>query len=191
MDFGGILLLGLLWFVFNLLTKKRETGAPRPRQRPEPGRRVVVRVPGSSEMSDPTQREGSRLEMLLREMERALDQASGPVGRPASTRLPDEEEVEELDSLEVAPEVESLETDVRRPQRVAVDRDDEAEGVEVRRVAAAAARGGSLTWADHAALDLRIRAEPADHTAVRGYSAKQLRDAVLWREILGPPKGLE
>jgi hypothetical protein len=185
-DFGGLLLLGLLWFVFNLLSKKRETGAP-PRQRPQSAPRIVIRQSGS----DPTQREGSRLEVLLREMERALEQAAGPSGRPAGTRLPDAENVEEADSLEVAPEVESLEVEVRRPERARVDQDDEAEAVERRRVAAAAERGGALTLADHRTFDQRIRAEPADHTAVRGYTAKQLRDAMVWREIIGPPKGLE
>ncbi len=129
--------------------------------------------------------------MLLREMERALDQSSGPMGRPSGTEHPQEEEVEELETLEAAPEVESLETEVRRPMRVRVDRDDQAEAVEAGRVAAAAARGGSVTRADHAAFDQRIRVEPADHTAVKGFTAKQLRDAVVWREILGPPKGLE
>jgi hypothetical protein len=185
-DFGGLLLLGLLWFVINLLSKKRETGAA-PRPRPQPSQRIVVRQSGS----DPTQREGTRLEMLLREMERALEQAGGPSGRPSSTQLPEAEDVEERHSLEVAPEVESLEVEVRRPERVRVDRDDEAEAVEGRRVAAAAERAGSLTSADHQTFDKRIRAEPADHTAVRGFTAKQLRDAVVWREILGPPKALE
>ncbi|MBA3344021.1 MAG: hypothetical protein H0T44_01770, partial [Gemmatimonadales bacterium] len=36
-------------------------------------------------------------------------------------------------------------------------------------------------------FDSRIRQEPADHTAVRRYSAQQMRDAFVWREILGPP----
>jgi hypothetical protein len=191
MDFGGLLLLGLLWLALSFFGKKRETGAPpRSRQRPEPGRPVVLPPAAAPGQGDPTQREGSRLEMFLREMERALTQAAGPAGRQTSARLPDAEAVEELQSLEVPPDVESLEVDVRRPERIVVDRDDEAEGVEARRVAAAAARGGSLTRADHLAFDQRIRAEPADHTAVRGYTVQQLRDAVVWREILGPPKGL-
>jgi hypothetical protein len=191
MDFGGLLLLGLLWLAFSFFGKKRETGAPpRPRQRPEPGRPVVLPPAAPPGQGDPTQREGSRLEMFLREMERALNQAAGPAGGQASARLPEAEEVEELESREVHPEVESLEVDVRRPERAVVDRDDEAEAVEARRVAAAAARGGSLTRADHLAFDQRIRAEPADHTAVRGYTVQQLRDAVVWREILGPPKSL-
>ena len=29
--------------------------------------------------------------------------------------------------------------------------------------------------------------KPADKTATRGYTLQQLRKAVVWREILGPP----
>jgi hypothetical protein len=39
-------------------------------------------------------------------------------------------------------------------------------------------------------VDAQIRTEPADHTAARTYTPQQLRDAVVWREILGPPVGL-
>jgi hypothetical protein len=59
-----------------------------------------------------------------------------------------------------------------------------------RRIAAAEAQGKPLTKADHRAFDARIRQEPADKTATRGYTARQLRDAVVWREILGPPVSL-
>jgi hypothetical protein len=119
-----------------------------------------------------------------------LDQASGPAGRAPDRRLPPADEVEERESLEVSPEVQSLETDPRRAARVEVDRDDEAEQVAARRIAAAEAQGKPLTRAEHVAFDARIRQEPADKTATRGYTARQLRDAVVWREILGPPISL-
>ncbi len=57
-------------------------------------------------------------------------------------------------------------------------------------MAAAEAQGKPLTKADHRAFDERIRQEPADKTATKGYTARQLRDAVVWREILGPPVSL-
>jgi hypothetical protein len=71
-----------------------------------------------------------------------------------------------------------------------VDRDDEAEGIEARRIQAAAARDVARSPADHTKFDERIRKEPAEHTAARGYTAKQLRDAMVWREILSPPVSL-
>jgi hypothetical protein len=155
---------------------------------------------------DPTQREGSRLEQLLRELERNLEQAGGlprpkPEAqrapeiqrkpeiqrRPEVIRLPQAEEVEERVSLEEPEKVMSLETQVLRPSRPRYDHDDTAEEIARRRIAAADARSGELTRADHARFDQRIRQEPADHTAVRRYTPAQLRDAIVWREILGPP----
>jgi hypothetical protein len=70
-----------------------------------------------------------------------------------------------------------------------VDLDDEAAGIEARRIQAAADRnaGRKPEAKQPAAL---VRQEPADHTSAPRYSARQLRDAVVWREILDPPLGL-
>jgi hypothetical protein len=182
-DFGGLVLLALLWIFLKMVTRGREENANAPR-------RPVPRPPGGpSAGPDATQREGSQLERLLRQLERAMEQGgAGPMGRrPAPGQLPPAEEVEERETLEVSPPVESLETEVRRPGRAAVDQDEEAERVIARRAAAAAARSGRITRADREAFDRRIRQEPADHTAVRALTPQQLRDAVVWREILGPP----
>ena len=81
----------------------------------------------------------------------------------------------------------SLETEVVRPPRPRYDHDDSAEEVARPRIAAADARSGELTKVDHMKFDERIRQQPADHTAVRRYTPAQLRDAIVWREILGPP----
>lgn len=81
----------------------------------------------------------------------------------------------------------SLETEVVRPARVKYDQDSGAEELVRRRIAAADARSRALTKADHTSFDARIRQEPADHTAVGRYTPAQLRDAIVWREILGPP----
>ena len=78
----------------------------------------------------------------------------------------------------------------RRPQRVEVDKDDEAEAVIARRRAAAEANARPLGRAEHTAFDARIRQEPADATATRATSIRRLRQAIVWREILGPPVSL-
>ena len=183
MEFNGFILLAILWFLVNLLTSGRKKPQPPARvpqqRRPEPQReRTDV---------DATQQEGSRLEMVLRDLQRTLEESSQPTYTTTSLPLPREEEVEERESLEEEPQVVSLETEIRRPARVRVDRDEEAGEFEARRIQAAAARDHARTRADHAAFDQRIRQEPAEHTAKRGYTAQQLRDAVVWREILGPP----
>jgi len=187
MDFGGLLLLGFLWVVFNLLTKGRQQQGGRPSKLP-------TRLPPAAPPSrgDPTQREGSRLESLLREFQRALEEGagSGPLGRPSTTPLPTAEEVEERESLESEPEVVSLETAVVRPERSQISQDEGAERLVARRIAAADARSGAHTRVDHAAFDQRIRQQPADATTVRSATPEQLRRAVVWREVLGPPVAL-
>ncbi len=208
MDLGPVLIFGLMWLVVNAIRKagSKPPGQPRtpPRRPPStstgsgpttgragsrPGARPMALPPVTG--ADATQREGSRLEDLLRDLGRTLDQASGPVGRPPDHRLPPAEEMEEeRESLEVTPEVQSLETAPRRQARAEVDLDDEAERVVARRMAAAEAQNRPLTKAEHRAFDARIRQEPVDKTTTAGYTARQLRDAVVWREILGPPVAL-
>jgi hypothetical protein len=175
-DSKGLILVAVVWFLFNLLTRKR-----RPQVLPRPLPPVKL---------DPTQREGSQLEQLLRQLGRTLDQAGGPLGRAPDRPIPSAEEQEERESLEVAPVARSLGTDPTRSTRVPVDQDDEAERVAARRIAEAEGRTRALTKADHLAFDQRIRQEPADKTATRGDSLRRIREAVVWREILGPPVSL-
>lgn len=188
MDFGGLLVLGALWVLFNLIARSRSgpAGSGRQPSRPLP----PARPPRSG---DPTQREGSQLERLLRELERTLDQGQGrgPLGRQADAPLPEAEEVEDRETLEEPARVVSLEAPVHRPERPrARDEEEAAEELIRRRIAAAEARDGALTRADHLKFDQRIRREPADATAVRAYTPEELRQAVVWTEILGPPASL-
>ena len=193
MDLGPLVVLVLVWLVLNAIRKAGSRPPGKPRTPPRPTASTPqsrARSLPTTRGADATQREGKRLEDLLRDLGRTLDQASGPTGRKPDRRLPPAEEVEEGESLEVTPEVHSLETDTRRAERAVVDQDDEAEKVVTRRIAAAEANAAPRTRAEHQAFDARIRQEPADKTATRAYTAKQLRDAVVWREILGPPVSL-
>jgi hypothetical protein len=195
-DFGGLLVLGLVWLFFNLIGQGRGRTASRgtaSRPTPQP------RPPGGV---DPTQQEGSRLERLLRELERNLEQVaeqqSGGAQAPplprrsATVRLPappaaEEDDVEERGSLEEPEQVVSLEADVQRGPRVVYDQDSEAETIARRRIEAARSRDRALSKSDHTAFDAQVRQEAADHTATRPYTPAQLRDAIVWREILGRP----
>lgn len=182
MDFGGFVVLGIIWLLFNLIGQGK--GRPRTPSPPMP-------QPRPTGAPDPTQREGTRLERLLRELERSLEDVAqrptaGPVKLPAPRRV-EEEDVEERGSREEPERVASLETDVPRRERPEYDQDTEADAIVQRRIEAARARDHALGKGDHKAFDARIRQEPADHTGVRRYTPTQLRDAIVWREILGPP----
>jgi hypothetical protein len=202
MDIGTALTLGFLWLLFSLISGKKKY---REGQRPKASqRRPASETTGRAQLppplpppsagrvahADPTQREGFRLESLLKELARTLDQSSGPLGRAPDTRLPSAEVSEEGTSLETPARVVTRDLPVTPEERLPVDQDDEAEQVVARRIAAAEARSGPLTVADHLTFDARIRQEPADHTATVGFSSQRLRQAVIWREILGPPLGL-
>jgi hypothetical protein len=182
MELPGIIVLAVVWFlVTNLISwAGRASKSPPSTRRPRPARPVG---------SDPTQQEGTRLELMLRQVQRALEEA-GEGGPPAETLRYDE--TSEGGSLEVDPEVTSLERVVSRPERRRVDQDDEAEQIVARRIKAAAARDTAQSPVDHAGFDERIRQQPAEHTAaqIRTYTPQKLRDAMVWREILGPPVSL-
>jgi hypothetical protein len=197
-DFGGLLVLGIVWLLFNLIGQGKGGTRTAPRRTPPQS----TGQPRPAGTHDPTQQEGSRLERLLRELERSLEDVAGRRSgggtrlptpqRPTAARLPpmtaaEEEDVEERDSLEEPERVVSLETEVSRRERPEYDQDTEAEAIVQRRIEAARTRDRALNKADHSAFDARIRPEVADHTAVRQYTPAQLRDAIVWREILGPP----
>jgi hypothetical protein len=200
LDPGFAIGIGVLWVILNLLGRKKRVPDMKPRPR---GTQPPSGLPPSTGQ-DATQVEGMRLQDLLRELGKTLENASGSQrpqpkpGFPASAkRLPAPAKrpapvvtSEEGDSLETAAEVQSLEGEVRRAQRVEVDSDEEAEAIAAKRVAAAEANVRPLGAADHMAFDARIRQQPADATATQVSSMRRLRDAVVWREILGPPVSL-
>jgi len=163
--FGWIVFVGFLLWLFQVL-RAGATGG---------GRRSPP--PSHSPRPDATQREGEQLEALLHHLEGRLGQAAP---QPRSRTQP------------AAPP-----RDAGQPEGVSleqpVDREAEAEAIERRREAAVAARNEALTDADHAAFEARIYAERAAGAAyapARSLTPRQLREAFVWREILGPPAGL-
>lgn len=169
MELNGFVILAAIWILMSLISRAGRKSRPPERTLPTP------RVPNPRPQvlgRDPTQQEGTRLELMLRQLQRSLEES----GRQA----------EEGRSIELEPEAISLEEPERLSERRQVDQDDEAEQIVARRIQAAAERE-SARAADQPGIDRRIRPEPTDHTAVPAYTAKQLRDAVVWREILERP----
>jgi len=205
MEVGPLVVLGLMWVVLNALRKGGSQPTGRSRRPPsspssssrlpgDPAEGSSPRLPGRTPV-DPTQREGSQLEQLLRELGRTLDQAGQQGRRPTVRSLPPSpasvpRQPAKKGESPVGTEGQSLELDPARSERAVEDLDDEAERVVEQRIAAAEANLRPLSEADHRAFDERVRQEPADNTVVRAYTAKQLRQAVVWREILGPPVSL-
>lgn len=168
------------------------------RQAPPPPRRPAPPPMRRPQPSSPTGR------MASGRRKPPPSSESGPLGRHGQRPLESHEEVEERESfddgrsLEVEESLEVLDESRLRPVRQEEDRDDEAEGIVQRRVKAAESRNRAHSDQDHREFHDRVtkgeigapQTEAAGAAKARS-SASNLRRAVVWREILGPPKALE
>ncbi len=219
--FEGLVVLAVIYFVLNLLSRAGKKAGASPKPTP---------VSGTGEDATPTQLEAVSLESILRQIEAVKQQkargtvpgrspaqaaprfkprpapprmgevvqdARGPMGRISRTSLESAEEVEDRTSLEEEGRqleerrLQNIEVFTKRPQRVLQNRDEEAEAVAQRRIKSAEARNRPHAAADHQSFDQAIRA-PAEPVAVRQrLTAQGLREALVWREILGPPKSMQ
>ncbi len=188
--FSGLIFLGIVYAVLALISKAQKGRSSQTARKTSRGKTWYPDPPPDQVRTTGTQAEGARLQELLKAMEGVKERAArGPSGREAAYRLPGAEEVEERESLEIqrAPYV--------RPDRPApagnvVDYDDEANALVQRRIREAEERNRPRTRADHTAFDARIRQKQA--VAVTGVPdhIQQLRDAIIWKEILGKPVSL-
>ncbi len=188
MDFGGAPRPRLLWLLFNLLTG---------REGQQPQRPVAPTADPGATTWQPAIPPSGRAAAWSAAPRAGAQPGGGRVGagrpgRPASVPLPDAEEVEERESAgEPEPEVVSLEEGFGAPrERAGTTRTTERRAHRGSAGSRQPRRGdGALApEADHAGVRSpgSARSRPT-HTAVRRYTPEQLRDAIVWREILGPP----
>lgn len=119
---------------------------------------------------------------------------TGPRGRAADRVLEGHEPIEDRDSLEVEPQARSIEVGGRSRDIVVADLDLRAEEAIQRRATSVEARSRAHTEADHMTFHQRMTQQPADAVRVvvkPRFTTRDLRRALVWREILGPPKGME
>jgi len=150
--------------------------------------------------TSPTQLEARRLEELLRGLGGALGMPDGPVvvTVPAPGNDEEEEPVEAYSLEGVTLEGESRDVAPVRVAREVRAEDASASALVQRRIDAAAARSGALGPSDHAAFHRRLATQsapaqverPKARRAAMAGTRKDLRRAVVWREILGPPVSL-
>ncbi len=188
--FSGLIFLAIVYAVLSIVSKAQKGKRGTPARPSSKGNTWYPDVLADHVRTTGTQAEGARLQELLKAMEGVKQQAArGPSGREAAYPLPGAEEVEERESLEIqrAPYV--------RPDRPAptgnvVDYDDEANALVQRRIREAEERNRPRTRADHAAFDARIRQKKVVAGTGVPDHIQQLRDAVVWKEILGKPVSL-
>jgi hypothetical protein len=193
-EFGFVIIVAVAWMVLNAVREatKKMPGGQRPGSSggplsPRPGAgRARFELPESFADASPGLRD------LLDAIENAKARAergpiAGQVPRPAAPRrlpAPEAEVVREEVFEDARP--------VRR-QRQRVDLDESSAEAARQRREAVARREAGRSDADHTAFDARIRQQTADATRVAvpaPESRPDLRQALIWREILGPPKSL-
>lgn len=190
-ELGPIIGLGLFYFVLSLLGKLgqrgKEAGKGGARNRvPVP---VARREPGTA----PT-----TLEDLLAEMRGELDRARG------KAPIEPEWEIEEEEDLYAEPQYQRPEGSPTWNAPITTDNaswnealdlenlDDQAAETAQRRIREAEARNREWQLADHKAFDIKIRAPAVARTDLTRAAAHQrLREAMILREVLGPPKALQ
>ena len=143
-----------------------------------------------------TQGEARALEALFRGLGIEIqlpdgETAGARAGSPARPPLPEPADPEEARSLE-GQSLEGVGLDVvpGRMARAVVVADAAAEAVVRQRIAAAEARSGALTAADHAEFHRRITAAQPKVAERAAVPLSQIRRAVVWAEVLGPPLAL-
>ncbi|HEV8124407.1 MAG TPA: hypothetical protein VGP80_09200 [Gemmatimonadales bacterium] len=164
---AGFIVIVIIYAVLTVVGKIKQAAQhsqqpPRPTARP-PARQVAKPRPTAAPArrpAPPVSAEAQRLEELLRGLAQSRAEAT-----------------ENTESLEV--------------DRDEVDQDSEAEAIAQRRIQAAMARNRPLTDQDHAEFDSRLKRDEAKQPVVRNTIGRnRLRNAFIWREILGPPGGL-
>jgi hypothetical protein len=155
-----------------------------------PSRRPTAPPPRSSEPA-PTL-EHPRAARVGR-MAQVKQDERGPLGRRANVELPSAEEAEDRTSFDdmVAPATPRRPVDQASRLRTVIDQDEAAEAVVARRLREVEARNRPISAADHAAFDKSIRQGDGSTAPPARFGADQIRQAYIWKEILGQPKSLE
>ena len=128
---------------------------------------LVSAVSRGARRPPPAGRQERPVDSMLRHLQRALEAADAT---QRQGRLPV-----------------NLDEAVTRGDQQPVDLDDEAEKIAARRIASVAVREQGRPAEPPPVVSDQIRRQPADHTATPQLTRQRLRDAVVWREILGPP----
>jgi len=216
--FEGLIILGVIYFVLNLLQKAGKSAA-----------RTAASPEAKVSSAAPATQEDLSLQGILREIERLKQQKQGapppmrqklprgpkpapkarrqlpgaepgrgPMGRRSQVALTGAEEVEDRTDYDDLASSRVDETgresyaalELRR-QRPEFDEGDAAEELIQRRIREAEERNGPISAADHRQFDAEIRAPGAPSARPARMTRATLRQAFVWREILGPPKALE
>ena len=190
MDEIGPIALFVLWALASLFGR----AAQGKKQRQQ--RRSTTSLPQRSDQEVSRPGQPTTFDELLAEMRGQLEQGQQAKQHEAQERatwqhqLPDYEEIEDTTSLEIEPEVVSLEVEPYHVERARIDQAAATEALVQQRIAAAELRNREWRLEDHRRFDQKIR-ESSEVTVRRVSPAtRSLRQAMIWNEVLQPPVSL-
>jgi hypothetical protein len=209
-NFGGIAILVLIWIVGAMFDKKKKEAR---RRKQMAQRRLPLSIdpePVSAEprerLPDATHRQGSKLEQVLRQLnpefaalaDQALAQGhqeTATEGEPEiMVREPAEPFAAALDDGDDF--MAKAEQAMAQRSRGPAGRDDgddfmaKAERAIARRRMTAEEYGRDRTAEDHDAFHQGVRRRDEPEVKTPSAAAPTLEQAIIWREILGPPKAM-
>lgn len=171
---GGLVLLALIWIVGSIFDQKKKQQRRRQQAKQVPPPSIEVEsVSGEprSTRPDSSQREGSRLEEVLRQLNPELADLADQVSRGSRQPVMVRKEPQAIAAAEEKSDfVAKAEAAIARRRKVADDR--------IR----------DRTDQDHESFHQQARLIEEPVIAGPAAAAPSLRQAIIWREILGPPK---
>jgi hypothetical protein len=187
-NFGGIAILVLIWIVGAVFDKKKKEERRR-RQMAQQSLPPSIEVESvsaepRSQLPDASQREGSKLEQVLRQL------------NPELAALADQALAQSSQQTAAKPEPKVRSVTVRSPvDPIAASEDTgdfmaKAERAIARRRLAAQEYSRGRTAQDHATFHQDIRRPVAAAVESLPAEAPSLEQAIIWREILGPPRAM-
>jgi len=173
----------LLLFFFVMMSVVRGL-ANQQKKGTRPARRPPPRGPSEAGSEQPTS-----IRDLLDEFRRSMEEAERKARGEDVRVLPPPTPVEAI-QLERRPAVKRLPAKAKASSQP-MDFDDQAEAVIQERRRWAEEHNKALTEADHEAFDARIRkGQQKKPVAQAPTRAHELRQMIIWREVLGPPVAL-
>ena len=187
-NFGGIAILVLIWIVGAVFDKKKKEEKRR-RQMAQQSLPPSIEVESVSaeprpRLPDASQREGSKLEQVLRQL------------NPELAALADQALAESRQQTAAKPEATVRSVTVRSPVEPVAAREDtddfmaKAERAIARRRIAAEEHSRGRTAQDHATFHQEVRRPVEAEVESLSAEAPSLEQAIIWREILGPPRAM-
>ncbi len=185
-NFGGIAILVLIWIVGVMFDKKKKEARRRKQMAQQRSALSIEVEPVGAEprarLPDASQREGSKLEQVLRQL------------NPEFAALADQALAQRHHQTATEGEPETVARQPAEPFAAAPDDGDDfmakAEKAIARRRMVAEEYSRGRTAEDHDAFHQAARRQDEPEAKIAVAVDPTLEQAIIWREILGPPKAM-